>query len=803
MNSPFQGRGDPISMVRVVSAPIDRLNIGSIWNFHVWNECWMACPDVFLKYDTPFIFAEVPPLKLFNSPKLGSSLTAMSGETRSVSSRTPVGRFPTITLRSQNEPKPDKAQTEKTQAGQALTVRSVDLLKSKKGQNRTEHHTDRYHSDHLIVRRGQSFQIWIELSRPFDKNTDQLHLELKQGPVPLVSKGTHVVVPTVEELQNKGWEAKMAEQKGNKIRLSVNSPPTALIGQYQLTVATQSPKGGAMSTHDPKNDIYMLFNPWCEEDTVYMEDENEKKEYVLNDVGMLYCGTDEQIDARNWNFGQFADGVFEACFYVLDKTNIPPLGRGDPVSLSRVISAIINSLDDNGVLEGNWSGNYTGGTSPTAWTGSVDILKKYHSSNGTPVKYGQCWVFSGVTTTVLRCLGIPTRSVTNFSSAHDTDASMTIDVYLDENMRPIPELNTDSIWNFHVWNECWMARPDLPPGMGGWQAVDSTPQETSQGIYQCGPASVNAIHEGEVFVIYDSRFVFAEVNSDKIYFQKNANGTFSPIHIEKNAVGSCVLTKAVGSHDKNNITLLYKYPEGSDEERIAVETACRYGTKPTVYTTSTVQDVSMEVGMQEEEPLMGGDARLTVKFQNKSAAPRTFTLHSEVAVMYYTGVLKATIKKDSFAVQLNPNEEKTQDLVVQYKDYRNELVDHAMLMLMLSGRVSETKQVLATQYSFRLRTPGLTITPVGDAVVGKEMSVKISFTNPLPHPLKNVTFHTEGLGLHSARQVPMGDVDSYATVSLTDLFVPTLPGPRKLLASLECHQLTQVHGAADISVQEK
>lgn len=26
-----------------------------------------------------------------------------------------------------------------------------------------------------------------------------------------------------------------------------------------------------------------------------------------------------------------------------------------------------------------------------------------------------------------------------------------------------------------------MARPDLPPGYGGWQAIDSTPQEKSMG----------------------------------------------------------------------------------------------------------------------------------------------------------------------------------------------------------------------------------------------------------------------------------------------------------------------------------
>ena len=35
--------------------------------------------------------------------------------------------------------------------------------------------------------------------------------------------------------------------------------------------------------------------------------------------------------------------------------------------------------------------------------------------------------------------------------------------------------------NFHVWNESYMARPDLPHGYGGWQAFDATPQEESHG----------------------------------------------------------------------------------------------------------------------------------------------------------------------------------------------------------------------------------------------------------------------------------------------------------------------------------
>ena len=83
---------------------------------------------------------------------------------------------------------------------------------------------------------------------------------------------------------------------------------------------------------------------------------------------------------------------------------------------------------------------------------------------------------------VCRAIGIPCRSITNFSSAHDTHQNITIDTYLEEDGEEIYDLNHDSVWNFHVWNDVWMARPDLPEGYDGWQIIDATPQESSDGM---------------------------------------------------------------------------------------------------------------------------------------------------------------------------------------------------------------------------------------------------------------------------------------------------------------------------------
>lgn len=66
-----------------------------------------------------------------------------------------------------------------------------------------------------------------------------------------------------------------------------------------------------------------------------------------------------------------------------------------------------------------------------------------------------------------------------------------------------------------------MTRPDLPRGYGGWQIIDGTPQETSENIMRCGPASVAAIKKGEVGYLYDTPFVFSEVNADVVHFQED------------------------------------------------------------------------------------------------------------------------------------------------------------------------------------------------------------------------------------------------------------------------------------------
>ena len=197
----------------------------------------------------------------------------------------------------------------------------------------------------------------------------------------------------------------------------------------------------------------------------------------------------------------------------------------------------VNSNDDKGVITGRWDGEYEDGTAPSAWTGSVPILEEFFMTEK-EVKYGQCWVFAGVVTTICRALGIPSRVVTNFVSAHDANETLSVDYYYDKNNKPLgtdpnnSKGGIDSIWNYHVWNEVWMKRPDLPEGYEGWQAIDATPQETSNDIFQCGPSSVKAIKKGAVGLKYDTAFMFASVNADYISWKEDPECVFGYSKIE-------------------------------------------------------------------------------------------------------------------------------------------------------------------------------------------------------------------------------------------------------------------------------
>jgi transglutaminase 1 len=132
---------------------------------------------------------------------------------------------------------------------------------------------------------------------------------------------------------------------------------------------------------------------------VYLADEHERHEYVLNDTGIIWRGSYNRMRPTVWQYSQFEADILECALYLTSVIGkLSAASRADPVRTARAVSAAVNSPDDNGAVMGNWSDEFEGGTPPTKWMGSKQILQQYWKQKK-PVKYGQCWVFAGVVST--------------------------------------------------------------------------------------------------------------------------------------------------------------------------------------------------------------------------------------------------------------------------------------------------------------------------------------------------------------------------------------------------------------------
>lgn len=355
---------------------------------------------------------------------------------------------------------------------------------------------------------------------------------------------------------------------GSEWQINVVLKEDAPIGEYTLRVVNVA---DAASWDLMESNVVILVNPYSSRDAAFEEDADLRTEYVERTEGVIWLGSDESNTAKLMEYDQFNPSTVAVAMRSLRR--MPVADRGNLVLVSRHLSYALGK----DVCYGKWSEPYTTGTwgykcdaaagqpcrRPGAWT-SMTTLFELHLKLNQPVQFCQCWVYASVMNAVGRSLGIPTRPVTVFKSAHDTDQNRAMDhfytmqdgaVVRDRNVADETGLvSSDSVWNFHAWNEMIFKRDDIDCdalGMdvgcaNGWQAVDATPQEGSYGGsglpvengrpgggYQMGPAALKIIKANKHptcqaqldsfpsdeavarrFGCYDHEFVIGEVNAN-------------------------------------------------------------------------------------------------------------------------------------------------------------------------------------------------------------------------------------------------------------------------------------------------
>ncbi|KAK1803514.1 hypothetical protein P4O66_020947, partial [Electrophorus voltai] len=545
-----------------------------------------------------------------------------------------------------------------TGRGITLSLFDIDLQLEK---NNADHHTDVFCKDRLIVRRGQPFTINLSMKSDVSK-LSVATLIAETGLHPSVSSGTRVSMDVNGEPQSSGWSAALS-QHGKDISLTVCASPKAPIGKYRLILSEPS----------------------------------------------------------------FESGILNVCLKILNKSlqykkdpDKDVSQRGDPMYVTRVLSAMINSNDDSGVLAGKWGECYSGGVAPTSWTGSVEILRQWSDCNCASVRYGQCWVFAGVGCTVkwfLLASGSSTgRVITNFESAHDSNGDLKIESYVNENGQRVKE----SVWNYHCWLESWMKRPDLKPGYDG--------------VMCCGPVPVKAIKGGDLTCKYDAAFVYAEVNADHIVKCRLTDGRAVDI-VDKVQIGQKISTKRIGLDDREDITHLYKHREGSELERVSYRNA------------QVCQDFDLSIECPQRIK-KGSDFNLHVLVANKSSTVKMICLLLSSGGMLHNGQpIAKGFRSHMEQHSLKPGKVLRVPMEHTYSSYSALLCTGCQLLVTAQltdigrcGRMMEKRVVI-------LEDPEITIQILRQPRVGQQSCAKLSMRNPVPEVLGKCRFTIEGPNL--------------------------------------------------------
>ena len=663
-------------------------------------------------------------------------------------------------------------------------------------QNRGQHRTNDFEDVALIVRRG--FPVSFKTCSVIESVSFSAVTSSNNGDSnPRLSKPKKAVTEVLLSLKKpniSGWVLQCSEkQDTEEHEYSVTPPANCVVGNWVASVKV----GG----EETSQGVIILFNPFCEKDQVYMENLKEQEEYVMTDTGLVFGAASWKLKPEGWGwiFGQFDSQVLYCCLHLLDKSSLSTASKSSAVLISRAMSAMVNAQDDDGVLVGNWSGDYSDGIDPSEWGSSVDILLKYYKTKK-PVRYGQCWVFSGVLVTVLRALGIPCRSVTNYRSAHDTELNMAIDIFHDKNGDKIE--SDDSVWNFHLWNEIWTKRPDLPTGYDGWQALDATPQEMSDGLYQAGPSSLKAIKAGAVYLPYDARFIFAEVNADRVYWHENEDGDYEIKKIDKTHVGKMVVTKAVGSNKPAYITDLYKHKEGSQEERHQTRLAVTFGTEPDLYEyTEQQEEIDMKFDCDFDYIVIGEPVHYNLELKLNNLPSAKVVLTATASIYSYNGKFIGRVGSQQHSLQLPEQSSFTGTFLPE--EYAPHANFRSFLKISLMYNLVEQNDMGFLEEEIPLRAPPPTLTIDGQRPFPCNQPVQLtfSFTNKFLATLTGGYFKLNAPGfssrklLYIKRDLPQGESCTY-----TLEYTPRRRGEVNLVVSFSSDQHKGLQGYNTITV---
>ncbi|XP_003498127.1 erythrocyte membrane protein band 4.2 [Cricetulus griseus] len=680
--------------------------------------------------------------------------------------------------------------------GQALGIKRCDL---KAAENNEEHHTNAISSRHLVLRRGQSFTIILNFRAPVHKFLTALKkvaLIAQTGEQPSKANKTQVIFPISSRGDKKGWSAAVEERDAQNWTISVTTPVDAVIGHYSLLLQVSGRK------QYPLGQVTLLFNPWNRDDAVFLQNEAQRTEYLLNQNGLIYLGTSDCIQEEPWDFGQFERDVMDLSLNLLS-VDKQVEKWSQPAHVACVVGTLLHALKKKSVLPISQTQAAQEGTLLYKQRGSVPILRQWLTGQGRPIYETQAWVFAAVACTVLRCLGIPARVVTTFPSAQGTNGSLLVDEYYNEEGLQNGEGRRGRIWIFQTSVECWMKRPDLSPGYDGWQILH--PRDLN-GVGVLGPCSlvpVRAVKEGELQLDPAVSDLFASVNATSMVWKCCEDGTLELTDSKKKYVGNSISTKVVGCDRCEDITQNYKYPEGSQEkevlERVQKERR-KYWKDLCPPSPEPVDPMHLFLDTPTSFPLRG-KSHISVTLINPTDQEKEVHLVIGVQAVYYNGIVATDLWRQKQHFRLRTNQVLKISTSLSSSNFEQDPPENSFLRVTAMATHSHISLSCFAQEDIAIDRPNLIIKMPETAEQYQPLTVSVGVQNSLDCPMQNCIISIFGRGLiHREKRYRLGSVWPGSCLCTQFQFTPTHLGLQRLTVEVDCDVFQNLTGYRSVLV---
>jgi len=337
-----------------------------------------------------------------------------------------------------------------------------------------------------------------------------------------------------------------------------------------------------------------------------------------------------------------------------------------------------------------------------------------------------------------------------------------------------------------------VSRRDIGEQYRGWQAIDSTPQEKSGKKYQLGPVPLQAVKNGIKDIPFDLEFVYAEVNADERLFVADGQGGYKLVRTVTDSIGKDMSTKAVGSNQRHDVTLDYKYPEGTPQERAS------HGNP------SSVEGDELTFTFDVDKNAKLGDPIKTVfKVEPKNpTSTGTVSLQLAATLITYTGKqVKVLQSSNQVTFQVAPGKRSVIPFVLEPHTYTPHLKGTDGILFRAFVNVKETGQASIVQAHFDFLADDVAITLSNShPKLGEEFVATIQFTNPLVIKLTNLVLTVEGNNLIKVHRYTFPSLDPKQTLTQTVPIQSYTKGKNNLIVQLDTAEVNDLGGSIAIEI---